>query len=167
MTTEKIGNGKYVSMSYMIVEDNGEVVEQHDLPIGFVYGSDTQLVGGMDNAVLGKEAGEEVEMLLTPGQAFGERDPNLTFTDDMENVPAQFRQVGAEVQMQNESGETKRFYVTKIEGGKLTVDGNHPLAGKNLTVKIKILEVRDAKPGEEKISGIHSIQTPAASSSIN
>ena len=50
----------------------------------------------------------------------------------------------AEVQMQNESGEAKTFYVTKIEDQKLTVDGNHPLAGKALKVQVKILEVRDA-----------------------
>jgi FKBP-type peptidyl-prolyl cis-trans isomerase SlyD len=46
--------------------------------------------------------------------------------------------------MQNEAGELKSFYVTKIEDGKLTVDGNHPLSGKTLVVKVKILEVRDA-----------------------
>jgi FKBP-type peptidyl-prolyl cis-trans isomerase SlyD len=52
--------------------------------------------------------------------------------------------LGAEVQMQNQEGETKTFYVSKIEGDKLTVDGNHPLAGKTLKVMIKIVEVRDA-----------------------
>ena len=61
------------------------------------------------------------------------------------------------MQMQNEGGEAKTFYVSSIEDGKLTVDGNHPLAGKNLTVKIKILEVRDAKSGEDKISCIHAV----------
>ena len=75
---------------------------------------------------------------------FGPHDPDLTFTDDLENVPPQFRHLGAEVQMQNESGEAKIFYVTHIENGKLTVDGNHPLAGKRLHVSVHILEVRDA-----------------------
>jgi FKBP-type peptidyl-prolyl cis-trans isomerase SlyD len=46
--------------------------------------------------------------------------------------------------MQNETGEAKLFYVTNIENGKLTVDGNHPLAGKTLHVTVQILEVRDA-----------------------
>lgn len=167
MTSEKVNVGKYVSLSYTIVDDTGEVVEQHDLPIGFVYGSETELIGGMDQAVFGKSAGDEVEVELSPDQAFGDHDPDLTFTDDIDNVPPEFRRLGAEVQMQSESGETKSFYVTKIEDGKLTVDGNHPLAGKTLTVQVKILEVRDAKPGEDKVSGIHATQTPAGSSSIN
>ena len=88
----------------------------------------------------------------------------MTYTDDIENVPPEYRKLGAEVQMQNEGGEAKTFYVTHIGDGKLTVDGNHPLAGKALTVKIKILEVRDAKSGEDKVSGIHAVNIQGPSS---
>ena len=87
---------------------------------------------------------------------WGPHDPGLTYTDDIENIPPQFRQLGAEVSMQNDAGEMKTFYVTRIEDGQLTVDGNHPLAGKPLIVKVSILEVRDALPGEENTSGVHS-----------
>jgi len=160
MSRQKVEPGKYVGLTYTIIDDKGSVVEQHDVPLGFVYGSDTELVGGMDKAVKGKRAGDEVEVKLAPEDAYGERDPSLTFTDDLENVPPQFRQVGAEVQMQNEAGEVKSFYVTDISGDKLTVDGNHPLAGKTLTIKVKIVEVRDANPGEDKVSGIHVVQAP-------
>ena len=160
MSKQKVEPGKYVGLTYTIIDDKGSVVEQHDVPLGFVYGSDTELVGGMDKAVKGKCAGDEVEVKLAPEDAYGERDPSLTFTDDLENVPPQFRQVGAEVQMQNEAGEVKSFYVTDISGDKLTVDGNHPLAGKTLTIKVKIFEVRDANPGEDKVSGIHAVQAP-------
>ena len=80
----------------------------------------------------------------------------IEFTDDLENVPEQFRYVGAEVPMQNSEGETKTFYVSKIEDGKLTVDGNHPLAGKTLTLRVKILDVRDSTEEDIRQSGIHS-----------
>ena len=56
--------------------------------------------------------------------------------------------------MQNETGEVKSFFVTKIEDGKLTVDGNHPLAGKELVVRVKILEVRDATKEDAMHIGI-------------
>ncbi|HDK38236.1 MAG TPA: peptidylprolyl isomerase, partial [Thiolapillus brandeum] len=107
MSKEIVQLGKYVSISYVIRDQEGSVVEQHDLPIGFVYGSDTELIGGMDKAIVGKAAGDEVEVSLAPQDTFGEHDPELTFTDDLENVPPQFRHVGAEVQMQNDEGETK------------------------------------------------------------
>ena len=166
MTDEIIELGKYVALIYTIVDDRGEVVEQHDVPLGFVYGSDTELIGSMDEAVVGKRKGDQVEVKLSPEQGVGPYDPDLTFTDQIENVPPQFRTLGAEVQMQNDQGETQSFYVTKIEDGMLTVDGNHPLAGKELTVRVTITEVRDAKPGEDQVSGIHAAQLPG-SSSIN
>ena len=105
--------------------------------------------------MLGKSAGDEVEVEVSPERGFGPHDPNLTFTDDIANVPSQFRQVGAEVQMKNEAGEVKTFFVIKIEDGKLTVDGNHPMAGKTLRVNVKILEVRDATEADQK-----QMQTP-------
>lgn len=166
MTKESVKKGKYVSLSYSIVDDNGNVVEQHDLPLGFVYGSDTELIGGMDKALLGRGPGETVEVEMPPQDTFGEHDPSLTFTDSADNVPPEFHRIGAEVQMQNESGETKTFYVSKIEDGNITVDGNHPLAGKVLTVRVNILEVRDAKAGEEKATGIHTPTGPG-STTIN
>ena len=160
MSEQTVQSGKYVGLTYTIIDDQGSVVEQHEVPLGFVYGSDTELIGGMDQAILGKRPGDEVEVKLTPEEAYGERDPTLSFTDDLANVPPQFRKVGAEVQMQNEAGETKTFHVTHITQDRLTVDGNHPLAGKTLTVKVRINEVRDARPGEDKVSGIHAVQAP-------
>jgi FKBP-type peptidyl-prolyl cis-trans isomerase SlyD len=148
--------GKYVSLTYSITGPDGDVLEQYDLPVGFVYGSDTELIGGMDRAIRGKAVGDRIEVTVPPEDGFGPYDPSLTFTDDLENVPDEYRHLGAEVAMHNDEGEEKTFYVTRIEDGKLTVDGNHPLAGKELTVCIDILEVRDAAPGEELFSGIHA-----------
>ncbi|MEJ2427121.1 MAG: FKBP-type peptidyl-prolyl cis-trans isomerase, partial [Candidatus Thiodiazotropha sp.] len=135
-------------------DPEGTVLEQSDLPVSYIHGGETELIGGMDRAVEGKSVGEEVEISLTPAQGFGDHDPNLTFTDDIENVPPEFRQLGAEVQMQNEAGDVRSFYVTRIEEGRLTVDGNHPLAGKSLVVRVKILEVRDATQEDAMNVGI-------------
>jgi len=144
MSKQTIKPGKFVSLTYSIVDDKGQVVEQSDLPVSYIYGGDTEMIGGMDRAMAGKKAGDSVQLTVSPEQGFGPHDPSLTFTDDLENVPPEFRRVGAEVQMQNEAGEVKVFYVTRIANGKLTVDGNHPLAGKELKVTVRILEVRDA-----------------------
>ena len=73
---------------------------------------------------------------------------SLTFTDSLENVPPEFRRIGAEVPMQSDSGEMRAFYVTAMDDGTLTVDGNHPLAGKALKVHVQIQDVRDPT-GEE------------------
>jgi FKBP-type peptidyl-prolyl cis-trans isomerase SlyD len=162
MSQESIKNGKFVSLTYSICDIEGNVLEQSDLPVNYIHGGETELIGGMDKAVVGKQPGDEVSITVSPEGGFGEHDPNLTFTDDIENVPPQFRQLGAEVQMQNEAGEIKSFFVTKIENGKLTVDGNHPLAGKELKVHIKILEVRDATKEDAMTVGM-----PGQSTTLN
>ena len=156
MKDNKISRGQCVSLTYSIVDDAGNVLEQSDLPVSFVYGSDTEMIGGMDRRLAGKKVGEKLSFKVPPEQGFGEHDPSLTFTDKIENVPPQFQQIGAEVQMQNEEGEAKSFFVTEIRDGKVTVDGNHPLAGKHLNVHVTILEVRNALPGEERTSGVHA-----------
>jgi FKBP-type peptidyl-prolyl cis-trans isomerase SlyD len=158
MTDQIIQPGKYVALTYVIEDEHGDVVEQHDMPLGFVYGSDTELIAGMDRAVAGMRVGNQVEARVSPEQGFGARDPSLTYVDDMENVPSQYRQVGAVIQLQDPAGETRSFHVTRIEDGRVTVDGNHPLAGKELTIRVKIAEVRDARPGEDRQSGIHAVE---------
>jgi FKBP-type peptidyl-prolyl cis-trans isomerase SlyD len=150
MSNQAIEQGKLVSLTYRIYGESGDLLEQSDLPVSYIHGGQNELIGGMDQAVAGRCAGEEVDLKVTPEQGFGPHDPNLTFTDSIENVPPQFRHVGAEVQMQNDSGEVKTFYVTKISDGRLTVDGNHPFAGKHLRIKVQIKEVRD--PTEQELS---------------
>lgn len=148
MSDQIIRPGKYVTLTYSIADDAGNILEQTDLPVGYIHGGNTELIGGMDEAVTGKRAGDRVDLTLTPDQGFGPHDPSLTFTDDLENVPPEFRFVGAEVPMQSDSGEVKTFIVTRIGGGTLTVDGNHPLAGKSLKVHVRIKEVRDPTQDE-------------------
>jgi len=155
---ETIRPGKFVTLTYSIEDLDGNTLEQNDLPVSYIYGGDQELIGGMEKAVAGRSVGDEVKVTVPPQEGFGKHDPDLTFTDDLENVPEQFRHVGAEVQMQNDRGEVKSFFVTKIENGKLTVDGNHPMAGKTVVVKVKILEVRDATDADrQQVSQQHAL----------
>lgn len=159
MVHEVVQPGLVVYITYSVLDQNGDVVEQHDLPVGYVQGGNSGLLHSIESALAGKRVGDRVEVTLAPKDAFGERDPDLTFTDDIDNVPPQFRHVGAQVQMANEAGETKTFYVTGIEDGKLTVDANHPLAGQNATCVVNILDIREATE-EELASGMAADSAP-------
>jgi FKBP-type peptidyl-prolyl cis-trans isomerase SlyD len=107
----------------------------------------------MDEALSGKRAGDRVDLQLSEDQGFGDHNPDLTFTDDLDNVPPEFRFVGAEVEMANDQGDIRTFYVTHVGDRTLTVDGNHPLAGKALHVHVRILEVRDPTPQDLEQDG--------------
>ena len=149
MSDTSIRDGKLVSLTYSIRDEADTILEQTDLPVSYIQGGARELIGGMDRAIDGKAAGDEIDFLLTPETSgFGEHDPDLTFSDDLDNVPPQFRQVGAEVVMQSDTGDEHTFTVTRIEDGRLTVDGNHPFAGKRLKVHVRIHAVREPTVAE-------------------
>lgn len=154
MSDQRIRRNKVVQFTYTIADDQDNVIEQVDLPVNYVHGASAMgLIESVESALEGSRVGDKVEVSVPPADGFGEHDPELTFTDDLDNVPPQFRHVGAQVEMMNDAGETKAFVVTKIENGQLTVDGNHPLAGKTARFTIKIVSIRDAT-AEEIRNGI-------------
>jgi FKBP-type peptidyl-prolyl cis-trans isomerase SlyD len=143
-----VSRNKAVFFTYIITNESGEVVEQVDLPVGYIHGADSGIIEKVEKAMEGCTVEDTISVELTPAEGFGESNPALTYTDDIENVPSEFHKVGAEVEMQNDEGEVKTFVVSAIEDGKLTVDGNHPLSGKNLVFRLKISEIRAASPDE-------------------
>ena len=140
----QIQQDKFVALTYTITDENNEILERIEMPIDYIHGRDSQVIDKIENALEGCHAGDEISVEISPEEGFGEHQQELTFTDDIDNVPPEFRQIGAEVEFQNDKGETKIFRVTSIEDGKLTVDGNHPFAGKTITYNITIATVRDA-----------------------
>jgi FKBP-type peptidyl-prolyl cis-trans isomerase SlyD len=146
--TETIKQDKFVSLTYTITDQNNEILERIDMPITYVHGRESQVIEKIEVALEGHQQGDEISVELSPEEGFGEYQPELTYTDDIDNVPPEFRHIGAEVEFQNDKGESRMFRVSKIEDGKLTVDGNHPFAGKVITYNIKVNTVRDATPDE-------------------
>lgn len=92
--------------------------------------------------------GYRATLQLTSDEAFGAHDPSLMFTDAIDNVPRQLRYVGAELEAENKLGDRRQFRVTNIEDGRLTVDANHPLAGRVLTDEVTVVGIRGAGADE-------------------
>jgi FKBP-type peptidyl-prolyl cis-trans isomerase SlyD len=159
MSEQRVARHKAVYFRYLVKDESGETVEQSDLPVGYVHGVSSALLEKLEKALEGHAAGDVIEVPISPEEGFGPHDPSLSFSDDLENVPPELRRIGAEAEMQNEAGEVRKFIVTKIEDGKLTVDGNHPYAGKNVVFKLTLTEVRDATP-QEIASGYPVGQAP-------
>lgn len=143
-----VARHKLVFITYSILDQRGMVVEQHDLPVGYVQGANSGILPAIEAAVAGRKIGERIEITLPPEDGYGVRDESLVFVDALENVPPEFRRVGAEVLFENASGETKVFYVTAIENGQLTLDGNPSLAGQTVTCLVNVVDIRDATPEE-------------------
>lgn len=146
--TATIKTDTVVSFTYVIRDDAGEICEYRDLPVAYIHGGQTSLFPQIERVLEGRIAGHRAVVTLSAQEAFGEHDPSLTFTDALENVPDELRYVGAEFEAENENGDRRQFRVTKIEDGLLTVDANHPLAGKALTYEVTVVGVREASDEE-------------------
>lgn len=148
MSAPRIEANKVVSLTYTIVDEKGQVLEQSEIPIHYVHGGKSDLFEKLEAALVGKTIGDEVSVTLSPEEGFGPHDPDLTFTDDLENVPEELRFIGAELEAKNADGESMKFIVTNIADRELTVDANHPMAGKTVVFKVKVIEIRDASKDE-------------------
>ncbi len=150
MSALRIEANKVVSLTYSIVDDKGEILEQSDLPIHYVHGGKSDLFEKLETALTGKTIGDQISVTLSPEEGFGAHNPDLTFTDDLENVPEELRFVGAELEAQNANGESMKFIVSEINKNQLTVDANHPMAGKTVIFKVKVTDIRDASSDEAR-----------------
>ncbi len=148
MAGARVSQRKVVSFTYQIHDEAGRVLEKPDLPVTYLHGGRGDIFAQVERALDGHQEGDQLEVTLTPDEAFGSHRAELTFTDELENVPPEFRFVGAEVEMHNDRGEARKFRVSRIADGQLTVDGNHPLAGKQITFLVTVVDVRDATPQE-------------------
>ena len=145
---KKVEHQKVVTFVYTIQDDDGSTLEQSDIPLSYLHGVDGKMYEKVEMAMTGKRVGDEIRVVLSPEEGFGIPDPELTYSDAIENVPSEFRQIGAEAEFEDPEGERITMFVTKIENGQITLDGNHPFAGKTVTFVIKITNIRDASQDE-------------------
>ncbi|ROR34327.1 FKBP-type peptidyl-prolyl cis-trans isomerase [Inmirania thermothiophila] len=152
--TDEVRAGRVVALRYRIEAEDGTVLERSDIPVQYVHGGGREgLLPALERALEGRRPGETLRVVLPPEEGFGEADPGLRVEQPIEEVPPPFRQVGAEVEMVNDRGEWRTFRVTRIADGRVTIDGNHPLAGRTLVFHLVVDAVREATP-EERAEGV-------------
>lgn len=150
-----ISENKLVELSYEITDKkSNETLIKVEYPIGYVHGSSNPVLSSdVTSALEGHEEGDVIAVPIDTAKLYGERDESLVFTDLIENVPEDYREVGTTITMENDKGEAKNFIVTRIDDKTLTVDGNNPLCGREVIFNLKVLSVRDATDEEIAIGG--------------
>ena len=149
MSDDVVSKHRVVYIRYSVLDETGRVMGQQDMPTGYVHGAGSGLFDEIEQSLDGHKVGDQVESFLAAG-AFGERDPELVIEEEIDNVPPQIRYVGAEAELQNDNGDVLTFRVIAIEDGKITLDGNNPMAGRVAKCVAEILSIRDATPDEIK-----------------
>ena len=148
MSEQVIRAGKVVYITYSVLDEQGNIFGQQDMPTGYVQGADSGLFAAVEHALEGKREGDQVQARVPPEEAFGDPDPDLIISEDLENLPPMLRSVGAQAEMQNDAGDVLTFRVVEIKDGMVTLDGNNPLAGKPCVVAATVVSIRDATPEE-------------------
>lgn len=152
----QVAKNKVVSIDYTLKDDIGEVIDSSEgaEPLFYLHGF-SNIVPGLEAALEGKVAGDNVKVSLNPAEGYGERDDSLQQVVPREAFQG-IDQLEVGMQFQAESDDGNHIVtVTAVEGNEVTVDGNHPLAGETLNFDVTIVEVRDATAEEMEHGHVH------------
>lgn len=115
-------------------------------PVHFVVGTGN-MMPGLEDALMGLHPGDETTVKVTQHQGYGEYDPDAVKRLSLSVLPADLKpEPGMAMEVRESGGESLKAVVKGVEGDRVVLDFNHPLAGKTLTFKVKVLSI--GKPTE-------------------
>lgn len=136
-------SGDEVAVHYKGKFDDGQIFDQSDPnnPLKFKLGGQ-QVIPGFEKAIEGMNIGDTKTVTIVANEAYGGRRDDLVLVVPRDRVPPEVDpQVGQRYEMEKESGEKFRVIVTKVTDESVTLDANHPLAGKDLTFEIELVGI--------------------------
>ena len=150
-----IGDKSVVSMHYKLTDNDGNVIDSSEGadPLTYLHGA-SNIIPGLEQALVGKVEKDKLTVKVPAAEAYGEVVSELVETvpatafEGVDNIEA-----GMAFEAQNSNGQTQRIVVKAVEGDQITIDGNHPLAGVDLTFDVEIMTVREAT--EEEVARGH------------
>ena len=148
----KIEKNTAVTLRFKVSDALGKLIEESKDPMVYLHGGYGNTLPKIEAALEGQEAGFQTTLALAAEDAFGLRDESLMRTIPRTQFPAGVK-VGGQLEGRGADGREQVFYVAKIKGATVILDGNHPLAGKALRFTLKVTGVRAAS--EEEITHGH------------
>lgn len=141
----KVKEGDKVKVHYTGTLEDGSVFDssRDREPLEFTLG-EGQLIPGFEKAVVGMEEGDSTSVDIPSDEAYGERREDLEIEVNKEELPEEVDpQLGVQLQVkQNDSGRAIPVQITKVTDDTVTLDANHPLAGKDLKFDIELIEIQ-------------------------
>jgi FKBP-type peptidyl-prolyl cis-trans isomerase SlyD len=152
--SDTIEDEKFVELNYKVIDTKtGNVLVTVEYPLSYVHGVNDVMSDAVTKELYGKKVGDIIEVPIDTTLLYGERDESLVFTDRIENIPEEYREIGMTITMENDKGEMKSFIVTRFDDKTLTIDGNNPLCGREVTFVLEVLSIRDATEEEIEHGG--------------
>lgn len=152
-----IADNKVVFIDYTLTDDTGQELDKSENgQFAYLHGAEN-IIPGLEKALTGKNAGDTFDVSVSPEEGYGPRDENMmqTVSIDMFESPEQVV-VGQQFHAQSPDGHTILITVTNVEGEQVTIDGNHPLAGRQLNFTGTVVDIRDATAQELEHGHVHA-----------
>ena len=152
-----IGANKVVTMNFILTDETGNVLDSTEAggPFSYISGTGTVLPK-LEEAVSIMMIGTKKQLKLEAKDGYGEYNEDAVQAVGKENFPEDFiLEAGMEYMASNPDGVQMPFIITNVEDETVTVDFNHPLAGKNLHFDLELLDVRDATAEELSHGHVH------------
>ncbi len=151
-----IEKNRVVTLHYILRDEQGAVIDTSSgrVPLSYLHGKGN-IIPGLEQALAGKTAGDKLDVTVAPEQGYGRRDDRL-----VQIVPRnRFGEVsdlkpGMQVRTSGPQG-ARLVTVVGVDRDFVTVDGNHPLAGRTLNFSVEIAEVRKATHQEVSHGHVH------------
>jgi FKBP-type peptidyl-prolyl cis-trans isomerase 2 len=143
MVTTSVQNGDRIKVNYVGTFDDGTIFDSSEGrdPLEFTVGKG-EVIKGFDNAVLGMAPGEEKKVHILAAEAYGEKHPELVRQIPRTMVPqGQEPKPGMMIGVQTPDGRTFPGTITAVSANEITLDLNHPLAGKALNFTLTLVEI--------------------------
>ena len=140
---EKVENGIFVSVDYKGTLEDGQVFDtsQGRQPLEIQMGAG-QMIKGFETELMGMSLNEKKVFTLAPEHAYGQKDDTLKHSVPRSEVPPDMNlEVGMTVGLTNKEGRQMPARIIHMDDDKLTMDLNHPLAGKSLTFEIEVVGI--------------------------
>jgi len=156
-----VGKNRVVKIEYVLRLDEGEVVDSSEgrEPLAYLHGHDN-IIPGLERQMEGMAVGEERDITVEAEEGYGEHiaDQELMVPLD-EFPPAMTPEVGMGLIIETPDGQQIPYFITEVRDDVAVLDPNHPLAGKRLHFKVKVVSVRDATPEELTHGHVHQGDT--------
>ena len=152
----QISANTVVTLSYKLYSAAGELVEETGAPISYLHGGHHGIFPRIEEALANKQTGDVCSVTLEPEDAFGEYDAELVRVETPDRFPDDVK-VGMQFEetADDDDSAARIFTVTDVAGGRVVVDGNHPLAGQRLRFDCTVLDVRPATSDELEHGHVH------------
>lgn len=148
---------KVVKFNYTLKDDKGAVIDStlNKQPMSFISGS-MQILPKLEEAINGMLIGGKKNVKLNAVDAYGEYDEKAIQNIQKDQFPSEAKlEVGMSYLANSPDGKQMPFTITEVKEKDITVDFNHPLAGKDLEFEVELMDVRDATPEEIQHGHVH------------